>query len=91
MEYLKDAEVYFKKKAGQWLAALSLGEYIRQASDCVRAEEDRITRYMHPKTSKKMRLLFNKEVLVNDSKSLLQKDKGLGNLLRSNAIPVSLS
>ncbi len=84
--YLEDVTNYFRKKAAEWLGFSTLGDYVRKAYECIKAEEDRISKYMHVKTKKKMKAIFNEEVLIRNAGTVLQKEKGLGYLLRNNSL-----
>ena len=77
-----------RKKASEWLSALSLSEYVREATKCIGEEENRIAKYMHLRTKRKIRIIFNKEMLTERHKEVLQREKGLGYLLKTNALDV---
>lgn len=81
-EYLRDAEQYFQVKASQWLNSLSLSEYIFHATECIRSEEERISKYMYHKTNSKLKTIMFKEMVVTHSEEMLTKHNGFAYLLQ---------
>lgn len=67
---------------------LSLTEYIKNATSCIRSEEERIAKYLYPKTKKKLKNIVNKEMLVSHAEEIFNKGKGYNFLLENAIIPV---
>jgi hypothetical protein len=83
--YLNDLKDYFALKAIEYEKIYRIEEFIKEASDCLKAEGDLIFHCMQIKTKDKMKDLFNNLILIKNVSVILRQERGLGHLLKTNS------
>eukprot|EP00826_Nyctotherus_ovalis_P010122 TRINITY_DN12694_c0_g2_i4.p1 TRINITY_DN12694_c0_g2~~TRINITY_DN12694_c0_g2_i4.p1 ORF type:complete len:386 (+),score=93.73 TRINITY_DN12694_c0_g2_i4:76-1233(+) len=86
LAYMETTEAYLKRKASEWLRLPSLEEYVSKVSEYIKAEEERMFKYMKEDAQKRTKDLFNRELLVTNATAILERDKGLPYLLKANLL-----
>jgi len=84
--YMETTETYLQKKAQEWLRLSSLEEYVINISNFIKGDQQRIFKYMKEDTQKRVKELFNKELLVKHVTAILERERGLKYLLKTDSL-----
>lgn len=81
--FKEQSEVYYKKKAQEWLVSDSTPQYLLKTEEAVVAESRRVAAYLHPQTEGQIQKLLVKTLLQKQEMTLLEKEgSGVKALLR---------